>query len=279
MGELYSNFYSILNVSPNSSMNEIKKQYRKLVLKYHPDLNKNPEAEEMFKKITKAFQILSNPKTRLKYDSSIMNEKDEYFVNLSLKDYIKKINLVLKSNFLKSNKNIRKEELISIDSYTLNLSLTDLYQRIVDSDNVYVKKVAILAMLQKNLNSSYIFLLKALKNEKNPEVIIFALNFMIEKYGKKLFYDIYFLKDHQNQDVKLYLIDLCKENICLKSEEILKELLNDRDPLIRIKALNALKANNPESLLNVIYNLIADEDKIVKSEALKIYEELKKILV
>jgi len=279
MGELYSNFYSILNVSPNSSMNEIKKQYRKLVLKYHPDLNKNPEAEEMFKKITKAFQILSNPKTRLKYDSSIMNEKDEYFVNLSLKDYIKKINLVLKSNFLKSNKNIRKEELISIDSYTLNLSLTDLYQRIVDSDNVYVKKVAILAMLQKNLNSSYIFLLKALKNEKNPEVIIFTLNFMIEKYGKKLFYDIYFLKDHQNQDVKLYLIDLCKENICLKSEEILKELLNDRDPLIRIKALNALKANNPESLLNVIYNLIADEDKIVKSEALKIYEELKKILV
>ena len=60
--------YDVLGVHKNSSDKEIKKAYRKLAIKYHPDKNKSPDAEEMFKKITAAYEVLSNKEKRERYD-------------------------------------------------------------------------------------------------------------------------------------------------------------------------------------------------------------------
>lgn len=63
-------YYKILGVSPQATQEEIKKAYRTLAVKYHPDKNKgDKQAEEMFKKISEAYAVLSNPEKRRQYDA------------------------------------------------------------------------------------------------------------------------------------------------------------------------------------------------------------------
>ena len=62
-------FYSILGVGKNATGEEIKKAYRKLAVKYHPDKNQgNKQAEEKFKEANEAYEVLSDPGKRKKYD-------------------------------------------------------------------------------------------------------------------------------------------------------------------------------------------------------------------
>lgn len=61
-------YYKILGLSKNASEEEIKKAYKKLALKYHPDKNKSPGAEEKFKEIAEAYDVLSDKEKRQVYD-------------------------------------------------------------------------------------------------------------------------------------------------------------------------------------------------------------------
>lgn len=68
MAQKEENYYELLGVSKDASAAEIRKAYRKKALQYHPDKNKDDNAEEMFKKISNAYEILSDAKTRQQYD-------------------------------------------------------------------------------------------------------------------------------------------------------------------------------------------------------------------
>ena len=66
---LSKDFYKVLGVSKDASDDDIKKAYRKLARKYHPDVNKTKEAEEKFKDISEAYDVLSKKEDRQKYDA------------------------------------------------------------------------------------------------------------------------------------------------------------------------------------------------------------------
>ena len=64
------NYYELLGVSEDADEAEIKKAYRKLAMKYHPDRNKGDKAsEEKFKEVNEANEVLSNPQKRQQYEA------------------------------------------------------------------------------------------------------------------------------------------------------------------------------------------------------------------
>ncbi len=64
----YQDYYKTLGVDRKADRSEIQKAYRKLARKYHPDVNKTPEADARFKEITEAYEVLKDKKKRAKYD-------------------------------------------------------------------------------------------------------------------------------------------------------------------------------------------------------------------
>lgn len=76
--DINTDYYKILEINKQSSLEEIKKAYKKLAIKYHPDKGGNPE---QFKKISEAYQVLSDPEKRKIYDNS--NYNTNLFDNLN----------------------------------------------------------------------------------------------------------------------------------------------------------------------------------------------------
>ncbi len=64
----YRDYYQIMGVERTASPEEIKRAYRKLARKYHPDVSKEPRAEERFKEIGEAYEVLRDPEKRAAYD-------------------------------------------------------------------------------------------------------------------------------------------------------------------------------------------------------------------
>ncbi|MCC6547054.1 J domain-containing protein, partial [Candidatus Sumerlaeota bacterium] len=72
----YRDYYEVLGVSRSAPAEEIRRAYRKLARKHHPDVNKNdPKAEERFKEINEAYEVLKDADRRKQYDALGSNWK------------------------------------------------------------------------------------------------------------------------------------------------------------------------------------------------------------
>lgn len=68
MAQTRRDYYEVLNIERGASVDEIKRAYRRLARQYHPDVNKDPAAEESFKEINEAYEVLSDQEKRAAYD-------------------------------------------------------------------------------------------------------------------------------------------------------------------------------------------------------------------
>lgn len=71
----YKDYYSILGVNRSASADEIRKAYRKLARKYHPDVSKSAGTEDKFKEVSEAYEVIGDPEKRKRYDELGMNWK------------------------------------------------------------------------------------------------------------------------------------------------------------------------------------------------------------
>lgn len=140
------NYYKILGVSKNASLDEIKKAYKKLAIKWHPDknLNNKEEAEEKFKVISEAYSILSDEEKRILYDAKSNNNfnfqkvnpqdifntffKNNPFPSRHFNDYDDDIPEESFDDPLKYDKKNKKDRIKGDTSYfNINCTLTELY--------------------------------------------------------------------------------------------------------------------------------------------------------
>lgn len=68
MSKKKRDYYEVLGIPKNATEQDIKKAFRQLAMKYHPDKNKAPDAEAKFKEINEAYEVLSDKEKRQKYD-------------------------------------------------------------------------------------------------------------------------------------------------------------------------------------------------------------------
>lgn len=119
------NLYEVLGVKPNASSEEIKKRFRHLALKHHPDKNGHRD-DQQFKRIKEAYDILSDPVKRQFYDATSSNESGHHanFMGGDWQEYMSKIVACMASLYerYQAEKNARIE-------IPLKITIDDLYQR------------------------------------------------------------------------------------------------------------------------------------------------------
>lgn len=109
-------YYKLLEVEQTASLSDIKKSYRRLALKYHPD--KNKDTSELFKEITNAYAILSDSKQRSKYDMTIGKQNFRSFNEEPVKGF--KINNTIRLD-ITLNDFIKKDSVKVLDEYVIKL--------------------------------------------------------------------------------------------------------------------------------------------------------------
>lgn len=200
------NFYNILGVKENASKDEIKKVYRGLVLKYHPDKSSNPNSTDKFREIHAAYTILYDDIKRKEYDE--LSNEDKYKMYDMFKDYLVNIsplyadiyNIIIKCY---SNKESDLKEDFN------NFNFKNIYNKVITSAQFPLK----------------------IKNDLNIYGTIYTN--IRERYSNK--YKIITVNRTQNNNtVSKYVVPVTENEIVINSAGEIDDKGNCGDVIIRV---------------------------------------------
>ncbi len=253
-------YYKTLGISREASIIDIKKIYRKLVLKYHPDINTENDAEDKFKQIVEAFNVLSNPYKRAEYDEKNVVSHFPAVKKYSTKRFnaVRKIITELPEIFYKAVLKIR-----TIVSHPK--PDTDDDRVFFCNDDEHAKKVQPEELSDKFYNS------------ENKYVRMHALKCLIAKKGKRAF-----------KEIQAGFTDISKEvrHVSIKATGYLniRQFVNELDTLykrssreIRKEIVVAFSKMDSTRVKELLIQACFDADDNVKILALKSIKKFKYI--
>ena len=193
-------FYKLLNLEKNASLEDIKKAYKKLMLKHHPDKCKDKKNNEFFHQIQMAYQILSDPDKKKKYD--LLSSEQQFNISSSIRIIIKKIfnpsylSDIIADNKIKSflingesdnmknyiydkifsfflaNLNINYEDISSIFIKQNNDNNNEKYYNVMGDDTLYESSISDTHASEYNLQLKIYTTLDEIYSDKIKEVTI-----------------------------------------------------------------------------------------------------------
>jgi len=154
-----SDFYEILGINKTATSDEIRKAYKKLVLRWHPDKNSDPSATEHFRDIQIAYETLSDNLKRNRYDMF-----DQQVHSTELKDVYLKFCLLCRTIFetyeISEEDKLDFEKIFNVNDFELELDRGDvdaIYNKIADKLWAFVPMIAMKKLSQKSTFFSLLF--------------------------------------------------------------------------------------------------------------------------
>ena len=207
------NYYEILEVDKKASPEIIDKAYKTLAKRYHPDMhveNKKDWAEENFKKINEAYEVLSNEKTRIVYDNELASSSIDYSAKYQ--------ELCRQQEILKQELEILRQKYNSSNIYNNNNSNSS-HNPNTNYNNIYYKKDYINytnenEIRNQEFNRAYHSILNSLsytirKRKTLKDLLAFVLTILVIIFIIFLLWNIPFTKN--------YLITFYEENSIIKA--------------------------------------------------------------
>ncbi|AEQ33006.1 J domain-containing [Acanthamoeba polyphaga mimivirus] len=137
------NYYDILEINKNATLQDIKKSYKKLVIKYHPDKNLNKNTVNKFQQIQNAYQCLSNDKKRKEYDVSKYINNTNINFNFDINDYHNIITEICGKYELNEFEIKEIMTIFSVEKYEKDIEIGGIdfaYNKLVDKLLIYLPK-------------------------------------------------------------------------------------------------------------------------------------------
>jgi len=234
-------YYKILELEASAKLGDVKKSYKRLALKWHPDRNNDPGAEEMFKTIAEAYEVLSDDEKREIYDKN--NDVEFNFKSPStvFKELFPKLDLTLLKNL-----SALVKKLLSFN----NMDFKDQIYEILKKIKNISKTDSLFSDLMKDYHQ-FIGQRRKYMSEKTPD-LIYSFNISLEDYYNltvketsiQIVKSCYLCSKNYNKSCKI-----CKGTIFYISTRIFKLPLNEYELILKKEGNHLPEYKNPGDLI------------------------------